>query len=98
MPCMMLHFMLHFMHANNLGTLSFLQKEPAGGGEAIATAKIVTKLNAKQKLFSTRRCTVTLSATVLVCWRPHKKLSLGIYVALSLMTSLHSESSRKICR
>jgi len=43
------------MHGNNLGTLSFIWRVPASGPEATANARIVTDLNAKQKVFSTRQ-------------------------------------------
>ena len=43
-----------FMHGNNLGTLTFVWKTTEGGGEATRNAKLVTELNQKQKLYSTR--------------------------------------------
>lgn len=43
-----------FMHGNNLGTLTFACKTDEGGGEATKNAKLVTELNQKQKLYSTR--------------------------------------------
>ena len=43
-----------FMHDNNLGTLTFVWKADDGGGEATKNAKLVTELNQKQKLYSTR--------------------------------------------
>ena len=45
----------HFMHGNNLRTLSFVWRVPASGPEATANARLVTDLNAKQKVFSTRQ-------------------------------------------
>ena len=44
-----------FMHGNSLGTLSFIWKTPASGAEATTNARIVTDLNARQKVFSTRQ-------------------------------------------
>lgn len=41
----------HFMHGNNLGTLTFADE---GDGEATKNVKLVTELNQKQKLYSTR--------------------------------------------
>ena len=46
--------MYRFMHGNNLGTLVFLWKIPAEGGEATQNAKLVTELNQRQKVYSTR--------------------------------------------
>lgn len=46
--------MYRFMHGNNLGTLTFVWKTSEGGGEAAKNAKLVTELNQKQKLYSTR--------------------------------------------
>ena len=42
------------VHGNNLGTLTFVWKTTEGGGEATRNAKLVTELNQKQKLYSTR--------------------------------------------
>ena len=42
------------MHGNNLGTLVFLWKTPTEGGEATQNAKLVTELNQRQKVYSTR--------------------------------------------
>ena len=44
-----------YLHGNNLGTLSFMWKIPASGAEATANARIVTDLNSRQKVFSTRQ-------------------------------------------
>lgn len=46
--------MYRFMHGNNLGTLAFLWKTPKEGGEATSNAKLVTELNSRQKVYSTR--------------------------------------------
>lgn len=46
--------MYRFMHGNNLGTLTFVWKTSEGGGESAKNAKLVTELNQKQKLYSTR--------------------------------------------
>lgn len=46
--------MYRFMHGNNFGTLVFLWKTPKEGGEATQNAKLVTELNQRQKVYSTR--------------------------------------------
>ena len=46
--------MYRFMHGNNLGTLIFIWKSPVEGGEATKNAKLVTELNQRQKMYSTR--------------------------------------------
>ncbi len=46
--------MYRFMHGNNLGTLVFLWKTPKEGSEATQNAKLVTDLNQRQKVYSTR--------------------------------------------
>lgn len=42
------------MHGNNLGTIVFLWKSSKEGGEATPNAKLVTELNQRQKVYSTR--------------------------------------------
>ena len=46
--------MYRFMHGNNLGTLVFVWNVPKEGGEATANAKLVSELNSRQKVYSTR--------------------------------------------
>ena len=47
--------MYRFMHGNNLGTLVFVWRTPKAGGEATENAKLVTELNQRQKVYSTRQ-------------------------------------------